>query len=54
MRKIFAGVAVFVTLTGGGVILQQTLAQDAASTTQRYQPEYNDKGELLLPKNFEK
>jgi hypothetical protein len=54
MRKIFAGVAVFVTLTGGGVFLQQTLAQDAASTTQRYLPEYNDKGELLLPKNFEK
>ena len=54
MRKIFPGVAVFVTLTGGGVFLQQTLAQDAASTTQRYLPEYNDKGELLLPKNFEK
>jgi hypothetical protein len=54
MRKLFAGVAAFATLTGGGVFLQQTLAQDAASTTRRYLPEYNDWGELLLPKNFEK
>jgi hypothetical protein len=54
MRKLFAGVAAFAMLTGGGVFRQQTLAQDAASTTQRYLPEYNDKGELLLPKNFEK
>jgi hypothetical protein len=55
MRKLFAGVAAFiVVLTGGGIFLQRTAAQDAASTTQRYLPEYNDKGELLLPKNFQK
>jgi hypothetical protein len=34
MRKLFTGVAVFAALTGGGIVLQQTLAQDAASTTQ--------------------
>jgi hypothetical protein len=54
MKKLAAGIAAFVILTGGGVFLRQTLAQDASSTTQRYFPEYNDKGELLLPKNFEK
>jgi hypothetical protein len=53
MKKLLAGVAAFGMLTGGGIFLQQTLAQDATST-QRYLPEYNDKGELLLPMNFEK
>jgi Cytochrome P460 len=53
MKKLLAGVAAFAMLTGGGIFLQQTLAQDATST-QRYLPEYNDKGELLLPMNFEK
>jgi Cytochrome P460 len=53
MKKLLAGVAAFAMLTSGGIFLQQTLAQDATST-QRYLPEYNDKGELLLPKNFER
>jgi Cytochrome P460 len=53
MRKMLAGVAAFAMFTGAGIFLQQTLAQDGTST-QRYLPEYNDEGELLLPKNFEK
>jgi hypothetical protein len=54
VKKLLAGAAAFAPFAGGGVFLHQTSAQDASSKTQRYLPEYNDKGELLLPKNFEK
>jgi hypothetical protein len=54
MKKLIATVASLAVLSGGGVFLRQTLAQVAVSPTQRYLPEHNDKGELLLPKNFEK
>jgi Cytochrome P460 len=53
VKKSFVGAAAFALFTGGGVFLHQTSAQDASST-QRYLPEYNDKAEMLLPKNFEK
>jgi Cytochrome P460 len=53
VKKLFVGAAAFALFTGGGVFLHQTSAQDASST-QRYLPEYNDKAEMLLPKNFEK
>src|ERR1700753_1162002 len=54
MTKLLFGVAVIVALAGGGVFIQRTARQDAAPTVKRYLPEYNEKGELLLPKNFEK
>lgn len=53
MRKLGIAIGTFAMLLGGAAMLQKTLAQDAASSS-RYLPEYNEKGELLLPKNFEK
>jgi hypothetical protein len=54
MRRLITGVAAFTILLAGGAVLQRTVAQDAASTTKRYLPEYTETGDLLLPKNFEK
>jgi hypothetical protein len=54
MRRLATGVAAFAILVGSGAMLQKTVAQDTASTTKRYLPEYTESGELLLPKDFEK
>ena len=54
MRRLITGVAAFTILLAGGAALQRTVAQDAASTTKRYLPEYTGTGDLLLPNNFEK
>jgi Cytochrome P460 len=53
MRNLAIGIGALAVLFGGGIILQKTAAQNPSSP-QRYLPEYNDKGELLLPKNFER
>jgi hypothetical protein len=54
MRALVTGTAVLAILLAAGALLQKTVAQDDASTTKRYLPEYTQSGELLLPKNFEK
>lgn len=54
MRRPITAVAAFTILLAGGAALQRTVAQDAASTTKRYLPEYTGTVDLLLPKNFEK
>jgi len=54
MRRLVAGIGALAILLAAGALLQKTVAQDAASATKRYLPEYTESGELLLPKNFEK
>jgi hypothetical protein len=54
MRALVTSTAVLAILLAAGALLQKTAAQDAASRTERYLPEYTESGELLLPKNFEK